>query len=483
MNAKLNDSGDISHSFGTLLWRDFTFDLRDTAVMRSLTLSVLLVAACQPAPPTQQETLTDVTAKVIEPSGNQKVAMSDPSYVSMMLTYDDKPVDLQASVVPVWSKQALYRMVPGAGSEPVSFLIDDTTAGSLSLYVEGMSVEDLKQELASIQIRRVSDGRLVEGLEWIVSPETESTQALLPYRGTQLAAVASASFGDRLKGQEAVYALNVGTGLQSKSVLLALNQPESAYELGLAPDRWLYHPSDQITLSAELREAGAAMRVVSARAFLSLSDGGLSAQADVQATERGGIFEFTLPTDATEGRWDLTVEMVFEGPEGLFHRTGRTEVEVVRPHARINDAAIRVDPLYGTGAAEVLIDVETKSPDRFSVYGTLTGYTDSGYEVPIAWARADATLDAGDREVMSLYFSVDDVVHAPVSGPYRLRNLILASMYRGTIQERRAWTGLETPEEWGLSMNRRLNRAMCLVLADAGHLPRAECPSEAPGGN
>ena len=129
----------------------------------------------------------------------------------------------------------------------------------------------------------MSDGRLVEGLEWIVSPETESTQALLPYRGTQIAAVASASFGERLKGEEAVYALNVGTGLQSKSVLLALNQPESAYELGLAPDRWLYHPSDQITLSAELREAGAAMRVVSARAFLSLSDGGLSAQADVQA--------------------------------------------------------------------------------------------------------------------------------------------------------------------------------------------------------
>lgn len=451
--------------------------------MRSVTLSVLLVSACQPVSSTQRETSTDVTPKVIEPSGNQEVAMSEPSFLSMMLTYDDKPVDLQASVVPVWSKQALYRMMPGARSGAVSFLVDDATAGSISLYVEDISVEALREELKTLNIRRVSDGSLIEGLQWVVSPEIESTQSLLPYRGAKMAAVASASFDQQFKGREDGYTLRIGSILQGKPALLALNQPESAYELGLAPDRWLYHPADRIVLSAELREAGVSVRVVSARAFLSVSGGALSSQADVKPTDRGGVFEFVLPSDASEGRWDVTVEMVFEGPEGTFHRTGRTEIEVVRPHARINDAAIRVDPLYGTGAAEVLIDVETKSPDRFSVYGTLTGYTDSGYEVPIAWARADATLDAGDREVMSLYFSVDDVVHAPVSGPYRLRNLILASMYRGTIQERRAWTGLETPEEWGLSMNRRLNRAMCLVLADAGHLPRAECPTEVPGGN
>ena len=118
---------------------------------------------------------------------------------------------------------------------------------------------------------------------------------------------------------------------------------------------------------------------------------------------RGGTLSFVLPSDASEGRWDLTVELVGESQASVFQRVARTEIEVVRPHARINDARIRIDPLYGTGAAEVLIDVETMSPDRFSIYGTLTGYTDSGYEVPIAWARSDATLDAGAREVMSLY--------------------------------------------------------------------------------
>ena len=233
-----------------------------------------------------------------------------------------------------------------------------------------------------------------------------------------------------------------------------------------------------MTLRAELKDSGEDMRILGARGFLSPVNGALSARAELVVQGRGGTLSFVLPSDASEGRWDLTVELVGESQASVFQRVARTEIEVVRPHARINDARIRIDPLYGTGAAEVLIDVETMSPDRFSIYGTLTGYTDSGYEVPIAWARSDATLDAGEREVMSLYFSVDDVVHAPVSGPYRLRNLTLASAYRGTIQERRAWTGLETPESWGLSMNRRLNRAMCLVLADAGHFPRQECPNE-----
>ena len=448
--------------------------------MRILVLTFLFsLAACTVESRIQASDVSsaDVLPQNLEPTEVSGVSPDDPYFLSMMLEYDDRPVDLKASVVPLWSKDAVYRYQPGSSQSMIAFDIDDAQAGSLSLFVEGMSSSELSASISQLVLTQQGNGNTVE-LQWVVAEGQENLSTLLPYRGSVLSAVARASLPKSLFDQADSFVLSLGDTLSKSEAYLALSQPESLYELGVATERWLYHPSDEVVLRVELKESGEEMRVLGARGFLSPADGALSARAELVGQGLGGTLSFVLPSDAEEGRWDLTVELVGEAESGSFQRTVCTEIEVVRPHARINDATIRIDPVYGTGAAEVMIDIETKSPDRFSVYGTLTGYTDSGYEVPIAWARADATLDAGAREVMSLYFSVDDVVHAPVSGPYRLRNLTLASAYRGTIQERRAWTSLQTPAAWGLSMNRRLNRAMCLVLADAGHLPRAECPED-----
>ena len=443
-------------------------------------ISVFALAACAAEPPTYEPTQasTDVLPQTLEPTERIDVKPGDPYFLSMMLNFDDRPVDLKASVVPLWSKDSVYRSQPDTKTNQIRFDLDDTEAASLSLYVDGISPIVLREALDACALLDANGKEVGASIEWVIDEKSRSLRDLLPYRGSIQAAVARASIPKELQDKPATYLLRVGDQLANKDLYLGLTQPESIFELGVATERWLYHPSDSIILRAELKDSGEDMRILAARGFLSPVDGALSARAELVGQGRGGTLSFVLPEDASEGRWDLTVELVGEGQTSVFQRIARTEIEVVRPHARINDARMQIDPLYGTGAAEVLIDVETKSPDRFSVYGTLTGYTDSGYEVPIAWARSDATLDAGEREVMSLYFSVDDVVHAPVSGPYRLRNLTLASAYRGTSQERRAWTGLKTPESWGLSMNRRLNRAMCLVLADAGHLPRQECPAE-----
>lgn len=449
--------------------------------MRNLpAISLLILAACAAEQPRYEpeKASTDVLPQRLEPAQLNDVEQGDPYFLSMMLNFDDRPVDLKASVVPLWSKNAVYRSQPGTKEEGVRFDMDDTEAASLSLFVDGISPASLQDAIKDCALLDEDGNEADVSIEWVVDQKTQSLGDLLPYRGTIQMAVARASVPKELQGKATTYVLRLTDELKQRDVYLGLTQPESVYELGVATERWLYHPSDSVTLRAELKDSGEDMRILGARGFLSPSNGALSARAELAIQGYGGTLSFVLPSDAAEGRWDLTVELVGESQSSVFQRVARTEIEVVRPHARINDARIRIDPLYGTGAAEVLIDVETMSPDRFSIYGTLTGYTDSGYEVPIAWARSDATLDAGEREVMSLYFSVDDVVHAPVSGPYRLRNLTLASAYRGTIQERRAWTGLETPESWGLSMNRRLNRAMCLVLADAGHFPRQECPNE-----
>lgn len=443
-------------------------------------ITTVLLVACGSELSSQEPAgaITDVLPQALEPAQVAGISPAQPFYLSMMLEFDDRPVDLKAAVVPVWSKDGVYRYQPEVAKGRIDFDIDDAQAGSLSVYVEGLSPQDLKAMVQDVSLVVGARDDDVVSLDWVVSEKGDSLGELLPYRGSVAAAVARASLPESLHDQATSVSLRLGEKLSSHQVYLGVSQPESLYELGVATERWLYHPADEVVLRVELKDNGESVRILGARGFLSPSNGALSARSELVAQQRGGTFSFVLPSDATEGRWDLTVELVGEGESGNFQRVARAEIEVVRPHARINDTRIRVDPIYGTGAAEVLIDIETKSPDRFSAYGTLTGFTDSGYEVPIAWARADATLDAGEREVMSLYFSVDDVVHAPVSGPYRLRNLTLASAYRGTIQERRAWTGLETPAAWGLSMNRRLNRAMCLVLADSGHLPREECPKD-----
>lgn len=447
-------------------------------ILVAILLCMLVACASEQTMYEVEKTSTDVLPQTLEPSQFEGVEAGDPYFLSMMLDFDDRPVDLRASVVPIWSKDAVYRYQPGGEKSQIRFDVDDTEAASLSLFVEGITPATLKEAVDACAFLDGDGDEVGTSIDWVVDDEFQSLGDILPYRGSVQTSVARASLPPEFRDKAETYILRLSDQLVQNEIYLGLTQPESAYELGVATERWLYHPSDAVILSAELKDSGEDMRIFGARGFLSPVGGAVSAKAELVTQGQGGTLTFVLPSDASEGRWDLTVELAGESQVSVFQRIARTEIEVVRPHARINDARIRIDPFYGTGAAEVLIDVETMSPDRFSIYGTLTGYTDSGYEVPIAWARSDATLDAGEREVMSLYFSVDDVVHAPVSGPYRLRNLTLASAYRGTIQERRAWTGLETPESWGLSMNRRLNRAMCLVLADAGHLPREECPKE-----
>ena len=386
--------------------------------MRILVTAYLIsLAACavESRIQTSDATPGDVLPQSLEAVEVSGVSPDEPYFLSTMLEFDDRPVDLQASVVPLWSKDAVYRHQAEVSGGKIQFDIDDAQAGSLSLYVEGISPEGLASAVAGLEVKQLGSAKSVE-LEWVVAESEESLSSLLPYRGSVRTAVARASLPPTLFDKAASFVLTLGDSLSGNEVYLGLSQPESLYELGVATERWLYHPSDEVTLRVELKDSGEEMRILGARGFLSPMDGALSARAELVAEGLGGTLTFVLPSDAREGRWDLTVELIGEAESGSFQRTVRTEIEVVRPHARINDARIRIDPLYGTGAAEVMIDIETKSPDRFSVYGTLTGYTDSGYEVPIAWARADATLDAGEREVMSLYFSVDDVVHAPVSG-------------------------------------------------------------------
>ena len=48
----------------------------------------------------------------------------------MMLNFDDRPVDLKASVVPLWSKNAVYRSQPGTKEGGIRFDMDDTEAAS-----------------------------------------------------------------------------------------------------------------------------------------------------------------------------------------------------------------------------------------------------------------------------------------------------------------------------------------------------------------
>ena len=218
-------------------------------------------------------------------------------------------------------------------------------------------------------------------IDWVVD-ESQSLGDLLPYRGTIQMAVARASVPKELQDKATTYVLRLTDELKQRDVYLGLTQPESVYELGVATERWLYHPSDSVTLRAELKDSGEDMRILGARGFLSPSNGALSARAELVIQGYGGTLSFVLPSDAAEGRWDLTVELVGESQSSVFQRVARTEIEVVRPHARSTMLGSGLI-LYGTGAAEVLIDVETMSPDRFSIYGTLTGYTDSGYEVPI----------------------------------------------------------------------------------------------------
>ena len=220
---------------------------------------------------------TDVLPQRLEPAQLNDVQQGDPYFLSMMLNFDDRPVDLKASVVPLWSKNAVYRSQPGTKEEGVRFDMDDTEAASLSLFVDGISPATLQDAIKDCALLDADGNEADVSIEWVVDQKTQSLGDLLPYRGTIQMAVARASVPKELQDKATTYVLRLTDELKQRDVYLGLTQPESVYELGVATERWLYHPSDSVTLRAELKDSGEDMRILGARGFLSPSNGALSA--------------------------------------------------------------------------------------------------------------------------------------------------------------------------------------------------------------
>ena len=114
-------------------------------------------------------------------------------------------------------------------------------------------------------------------------------------------AVARASVPKELQDKAMTYVLRLSDELKKRDVYLGLTQPESVYELGVATERWLYHPSDSVMLSAELKDSGEDMRILGARGFLSPVNGALSARAElvvqVVVVRLASFYRVTHPRD------------------------------------------------------------------------------------------------------------------------------------------------------------------------------------------
>ena len=210
---------------------------------------------------------TDVLPQRLEPAQLNDVKQGDPYFLSMMLNFDDRPVDLKASVVPVWSKNAVYRSQPGTKEGRVRFDVDDTEAASFSLFVDGISPGALQEAMEDCALVTEDGNEVGVTIDWVVDEKTQSLGDLLPYRGTLQMAVARASVPKELQDKAMTYVLRLSDELKKRDVYLGLTQPESVYELGVATERWLYHPSDSVMLSAELKDSGEDMRILGARGF------------------------------------------------------------------------------------------------------------------------------------------------------------------------------------------------------------------------
>ena len=123
---------------------------------------------------------TDVLPQRLEPAQLNDVKQGDPYFLSMMLNFDDRPVDLKASVVPVWSKNAVYRSQPGTKEGGVRFDVDDTEAASFSLFVDGISPGALQEAMEDCALVTEDGNEVGVTINWVVDEKTQSLGDLHP---------------------------------------------------------------------------------------------------------------------------------------------------------------------------------------------------------------------------------------------------------------------------------------------------------------
>ena len=97
---------------------------------------------------------------------------------------------------------------------------------------------------------------------------------------------------------------------------------------------------------------------------------------------RRGVAQITIPGLAQSGRARLTLIAKGRVRDKKFRRSTRVHFDVVRPHAEIFDLKQRMRKGAGGPQFEVDVTVRSMNPDRFRVFGVLTGRTRSGIRDP-----------------------------------------------------------------------------------------------------
>ena len=203
-------------------------------------------------------------------------------------------------------------------------------------------------------------------------------------------------------------------------IRVSIFEPLSTLSFGAGVEAQVYQPGDTVKVAFEIFDAavlethldGVDLQLEIGQAKI-VSPGEILMDGD-----RRGVAQITIPGLAQSGRARLTLIAKGRVRDRKFRRSTRVHFDVVRPHAEIFDLKQRMRKGAGGPQFEVDVTVRSMNPDRFRVFGVLTGRTRSGYEIPVARAQAGFDAVEGGLATTTLIFGLAAVRDSVLTGPF-----------------------------------------------------------------
>lgn len=205
-------------------------------------------------------------------------------------------------------------------------------------------------------------------------------------------------------------------------------EPESDLVLKAQTDRQHVLGGDTVTVSMSMASHGRTM-AAQAEALLVAPDGSsrqISVTRGANGTLEAGV-KLPMQASASPGLWEL---QLFATGDGVS-RDARTAFGVAAPTARFN-GNVTVD----ASRLRVTVPVETASPGRYEVRGTLYATASDGSFAPVSQAHAAAWFERGKGSLVLAF----DRAHVPAGygAPFEIRQLELNDQTRLALVESRS---------------------------------------------
>lgn len=215
--------------------------------------------------------------------------------------------------------------------------------------------------------------------------------------------------------------------------LINVVEPDSRFTLTMQTDAPNYLHGQQLTVTPELVEQGAAQRHrVGKLEGMVTSPAGRTFPVTF-GMEKDGRMRARLPLDASEapspGLWEVHAnsEALVRGQ--LVKRSLRVAFGVAMPVARLNNSvAIANEP----GSVGLRLGVDVGAPGRYEARALLYG-TVAGMMKPLAVAHSAQWLEPGSHSLVVRY---DAGLLAGASGPFEVRDLTLIDQGRMGVLQR-----------------------------------------------